>query len=244
MPEVTEKSPRHALQRHRGWAADRAARVADRAAAARTDWFAVGVGPAQAQEHILDPAVGHAHDLGRAERARRRGKQEMLRHEDPLAGGPNQHSPARVCQKVQPRIRWWRQLQLFVHPSMWRARPWARLPSSSPGRSPRCRGTARRGSSGSLRRESHNPCRKGRAPSHLRIEALAGAGPAPFACAGYYSFLHSRCTSSPRYCEQHISVTVRSVPVLVGVFPGLQRALEQVSSPCAETSSRHRRGGR
>src|SRR5689334_16326859 len=58
------------------------ARVADRAAAAWTDWSAVGVGPAQAQEHILDPAVGHAHDLGGAERARCSRKQEMLRHGD------------------------------------------------------------------------------------------------------------------------------------------------------------------
>src|SRR6185312_10260316 len=86
------------------------ARVADRAAAARTDWSAVSAGPAQAQKHILDPAVGHAHDLGSAERARRRRQQEMLRQRKPLAGGPNQHSPARVCQKVQPRIRWWREL--------------------------------------------------------------------------------------------------------------------------------------
>src|SRR5258708_6899386 len=57
--------------------------VADRTAAARTDWFAVGAGPAQAQEHVLDPAVGHPHDLRGAERACRRGKQEVLRHDDP-----------------------------------------------------------------------------------------------------------------------------------------------------------------
>src|SRR5689334_12132427 len=57
------------------------ARVADRAAAAWTDWSAVGVGPAQAPEHVFDPAVGHAHDLGGTERARRSRKQEMLRHD-------------------------------------------------------------------------------------------------------------------------------------------------------------------
>ena len=58
------------------------ARVADRAAAVWTDRFSVRLGPAQAQEHVLDPAVGHAHDLGGAERARAGRKQEVLRHEN------------------------------------------------------------------------------------------------------------------------------------------------------------------
>jgi len=57
------------------------ARVADRAAAIWTYRFAVRFGPAQAQEHVLDPAVGHAHDLGGTKRTRANRKQEMLRHE-------------------------------------------------------------------------------------------------------------------------------------------------------------------
>lgn len=43
--------------------------------------FAFRLGPAQAQEYVLDPAVGHTHDLGGAERTRAGRKQEMLRHE-------------------------------------------------------------------------------------------------------------------------------------------------------------------
>src|SRR5690242_11147825 len=81
------------------------ARVADRAAAAWTDWSAVGVGPAQAPEHVFDPAVGHAHDLGGTERARRSRKQEMLRHdhhgrEDKsaplLPGSPKKYNPESI----------------------------------------------------------------------------------------------------------------------------------------------------
>jgi hypothetical protein len=40
--------------------------------------------PAQAQEHVRNPAVRHPPDLGGAERARRRGKQKVLRHDDPF----------------------------------------------------------------------------------------------------------------------------------------------------------------
>ena len=47
--------------------------VTGHAAAAGTDRLAVGGGPAQAQEHVLDPAVRHTHDLGGAERACRCG---------------------------------------------------------------------------------------------------------------------------------------------------------------------------
>ncbi len=57
--------------------------VDDHAAAVGTDRLAVGGGPAQPQEHVLDPAIGHPHDLGSAERARRRRKQKVLRHDDP-----------------------------------------------------------------------------------------------------------------------------------------------------------------
>ena len=60
-----------------------AARVAHRAAAARTHRLAIGLGPAQAKEHVLDAPIGHTHDLGGAERTRRRRKQEVLRHEGP-----------------------------------------------------------------------------------------------------------------------------------------------------------------
>src|SRR6187551_1244820 len=90
------------------------ARIADRAAAAWTDWSAVGIGPAQAPEHVLDPAVAHAHDLGGTERACRSRKQKMLRHDDPPREDHNQHSPARVCQKVQPRIHRWPELHKAV----------------------------------------------------------------------------------------------------------------------------------
>jgi len=58
------------------------ARVADRATAVRTDGFSVCFGPAQAQKHVLHAGVGHAHDLGGAERACAGRKQEMLRHEN------------------------------------------------------------------------------------------------------------------------------------------------------------------
>ena len=51
-----------------------AARVANRAAAARAYRFAIGFGPAQPKEHVLNAAIGHAHDLGGTERARRRGQ--------------------------------------------------------------------------------------------------------------------------------------------------------------------------
>src|SRR5690348_6607490 len=91
------------------------ARVADRAAAAWTDWSAVGVGPAQAPEHVFDPAVGHAHDLGGTERARRSRKQEMLRHdhhgrEDKsaplLPGSPKKYNPESIggASYIRPRI--------------------------------------------------------------------------------------------------------------------------------------------
>src|SRR5689334_20295457 len=91
------------------------ARVADRAAAAWTDWSAVGVGPAQAPEHVFDPAVGHAHDLGGTERARRSRKQEMLRHdhhgrEDKsaplLPGSPKKYNPESIggVSYIRPRI--------------------------------------------------------------------------------------------------------------------------------------------
>jgi len=58
------------------------ARVADRAAAVWTDRLAIRFGPAQAQKHVFHAGVGHAHDLGGAERARAGRKQEMLRHEN------------------------------------------------------------------------------------------------------------------------------------------------------------------
>jgi hypothetical protein len=48
-------------------------RAADRLDRRLAENRSVGGGPAQAQEHILDPAVRHAHDLGGAERACRRG---------------------------------------------------------------------------------------------------------------------------------------------------------------------------
>jgi len=56
--------------------------IADHAAAARADRLTIGLRPAQAQEHVHHAAIRHAHDLRRAERACRRGKQEMLRHAD------------------------------------------------------------------------------------------------------------------------------------------------------------------
>jgi len=57
--------------------------IADHAAAARTHRLAIGLGPAQAEKHVRDPAVGHPHDLRRAERAGRRRKKKMLRHDAP-----------------------------------------------------------------------------------------------------------------------------------------------------------------
>jgi hypothetical protein len=65
--DATEMNQVRRLAR-RSWAG-----VADHAAAARADRLAVGGVPAQAQEHVLDAAVRHTHDLGGAERACRRG---------------------------------------------------------------------------------------------------------------------------------------------------------------------------
>ncbi len=56
--------------------------IADGAAAARTYRLAVRLGPAQALEHVLHAGVGHAHDLGEAERASAGRKEEMLRPEN------------------------------------------------------------------------------------------------------------------------------------------------------------------
>ena len=49
-------------------------RVADRATARRAYGSTIRLGPAQAQEDILDPLLGHAHDLGGTQRARSGGK--------------------------------------------------------------------------------------------------------------------------------------------------------------------------
>ncbi len=85
------------------------ARIANRAAAVRTYRVSVRLGPAQAQEHVLDPAVGHAHDLGGAERARAGRKQEMLRHQDPSRGQTGIIHGS-VSPRVQARFHRWQQL--------------------------------------------------------------------------------------------------------------------------------------
>jgi hypothetical protein len=83
--------------------------VPDLATAARTDRLAVSLRPAQTQEDILGAAVGHTHDLGRAERARGGGKQKVLSHEgsrqDDVVG---HHLQDR--QKVQGQSGRWRLL--------------------------------------------------------------------------------------------------------------------------------------
>ena len=87
--------------------------VADHAAAGGTDRLAVGVGPAQAQEHVLDPAVRHPHDLGGAERTRRRGKQKVLRHDDPAERTSSAAFLAQAGEWYKPLFSltiagWWR----------------------------------------------------------------------------------------------------------------------------------------
>ena len=58
--------------------------IANLAAALWADRFAVGLRPAQAEEHILRASIGHPHDLGWTERASRRGQKEVLRHQNRL----------------------------------------------------------------------------------------------------------------------------------------------------------------
>src|ERR1700689_2692575 len=46
-----------------------AAIIADLTAAVWTDRLAIGLGPAQAEEHVFCPSIGYPRDLARAERA-------------------------------------------------------------------------------------------------------------------------------------------------------------------------------
>jgi hypothetical protein len=102
------------------WMTGRAsAGIADYAATTRTDRLVIGLGPAQAQEHVFDPALRHAHDLGHAERTRRRRKQEMLHHDRPLQEDQPASFFLESADKVQVGFARWRLIRVCQEFRVW-----------------------------------------------------------------------------------------------------------------------------